>query len=117
MKDRDSNHLQQEYDRMLALQRKYEMVQNLEPEKEITPKVAMKIISAIWGDGRNITRKVFEDLDPVLPHKELPILDRLLSVAGLLDEYNQRERPAFKAFRNWWYSKESALNNQSIAQG
>ncbi len=117
MKDRDSDRLQQEYDRLLALQRKYEMVQNLDTQKEITPQKAMEIISAIWGEGRNITRKVFEDLDPVLPHKELPILDRLLSVAGLLDEYNQIQRPTFKAFRNWWYNKEAALNNQNNIQG
>jgi hypothetical protein len=68
----------------------------------ITPKEAKSAIGRYWGDGNNLSRSSYVDLDARLPKSDLPILDRLLSACDLLDEYNRRNRPAFAAFRNWW---------------
>jgi hypothetical protein len=68
----------------------------------MTPKESKQIIGRYWGDGNNLPRSVFLDIDGRLPDSDLPILDRLLSVCGLLAQYNNRNRPAFAAFRQWW---------------
>jgi hypothetical protein len=70
----------------------------------MTEKHARHIINAIWWKGENMTGKFYDTITPLLPHAELPILDRLLSVCGVLDQYNAQGRPAFANFRNWWYS-------------
>jgi hypothetical protein len=74
---------------------------------DLTPKEARQIVGRYWGYGDNLPRAVFVEIDERLPHEELPILDRLLSVCGLLDDYNQRNRPAFAAFRSWWGHREA----------
>jgi hypothetical protein len=66
---------------------------------------ATDIVSALWGSGRNVTPRIFAEINPVLPEKSLPLLDRLLLVCGLLDDYNANKRPTFAAFRQWWQSR------------
>jgi len=69
----------------------------------LTPKEAKEIIGRYWGDGNNLPRSVYLDIETRLPESySLPILDRLLEVCGLLETYNKRNRPAFAAFRQWW---------------
>jgi hypothetical protein len=68
----------------------------------LTEKEARLVINGIWGRGDNMSSRLFRELEERLPASDLPILDRLLSVCDLLDEYNRRGRPAFANFRNWW---------------
>jgi hypothetical protein len=67
--------------------------------------IAIEIVSALWGNGRNMTSRIFAEIDPILPERSLPVLDRLLLVCGLLEDYNANKRPAFAAFRQWWQSR------------
>jgi hypothetical protein len=68
----------------------------------LTEKEARLVINGIWGRGDDMSFRLYRELNERLPESDLPILDRLLSVCGLLDEYNRRGRPAFANFRNWW---------------
>ena len=75
--------------------------------KKITGEQACNVIWHIWFAGQDLTSRQFAEMDAVLPNKELPILDRLLSVAGLLERYNADGRPAFANFREWWRAVRS----------
>lgn len=82
---------------------------NTKVEGALTEQQIKNLITNIWGRGANLPRGVFDKIDPHLPHKTLPILDRLLVAIGMLDEYNDAGRPAFEQFRRWWSFK---TNNQ-----
>jgi hypothetical protein len=71
----------------------------------LTPSEAKEIIGAIWGDGNNLPSRLYQKIDPLLPHQDLPILDRLLSVCDLLEKYNKAGRPAFRNFYFWWLNQ------------
>ena len=76
--------------------------------EQLNEQTAREIISAVWGTmGKKLPLGMSAQLDPVLPDRSLPILDRLLSVCGLLDDYNANNRPAYAAFRKWWNNQKN----------
>ena len=83
---------------------------NTKVDGGLTEQQIKNLITNVWGRGANLPRGVFDKIDPHLPHKELPILDRLLSAIGMLDEYNNSNRPAFEQFRRWWSFKTQEIN-------
>ena len=112
MRDRDYHMLQEAYGNIqnsFADEYSRSLENNTKVEGELTPQQIKHIISAIWGRGANMPRGLFDKIDPHLPNKELPILDRLLSVIGMLDEYNNSKRPAFEQFRRWWEFKTDPI--------
>jgi hypothetical protein len=71
----------------------------------LTPEEAKNLIGAVWGRGVNLSSATFNKIDPLLPHQELPILDRLLFVCDLLEKYNKAGRPAFRNFYFWFLNQ------------
>jgi hypothetical protein len=112
MRDRDYHMLQEAYGNIqnsFADEYSRSLENNTKVEGELTPQQIKNLISNIWGRGANLPRGIYDKIDPYLPHKELPILDRLLAAIGMLDEYNNAKRPAFEAFRRWWTFKTDPM--------